>query len=327
MEIPYKKIVLFFLILIAILFLMNLWMDKEIYPHWPLQYEEAFSPKVNADVILMGASHTTHGVNPKYLEKGPLRVFNFAYNGASPAFNLKWYKKVFEPNYRKPRGVIYGVHWIMFDDRYLQRRFEQDSKYFPFELFLEEFQDLKSLGTLVLNRFAFIRERKQILPRIFRKKREREVYPVSQYYHGYIPFEARRDLDKRDAVNPHVDPKQVKAFEELLDEFKREEIPVIFVMIPDYIPGRDSATIQKSMELIRKIAEDRKIPLLDYENDRVTEINYNRNYYVDWAHLNGKGSEAFSKLLRDDFEAKGLFDLFSKAHPPAYRSSVETVLK
>ena len=29
-----------------------------------------------------------------------------------------------------------------------------------------------------------------------------------------------------------------------------------------------------------------------------------RDYYVDWAHLNGKGSEAFSKMLRDDFEAK-----------------------
>jgi hypothetical protein len=311
MKKPYRRIVLFFLILVAILFLMDLWMDKEIYPHWPLQYEEAFYPKVNADVILMGASHTTHGVNPKFLEKDGLKVFNFAYNGASPVFSLKWYRKVFEPNYRRPTCVIYGVHWIMFDDQYLKRQLEQDSKYFPFRFFLSEFRDVKTLKTLILNRFAFIRERKQILPRIFRKKRDREVYPVSRYYHGYIPFETKRDLDEKEKVNPKINPEQLKAFEELLDEFQRENIRVIFVMIPDYIPGRDSSTIQTSINLIRKMAEERKIPLLDYENDRVSEINYNRDYYVDWAHLNGKGSDAFSKLLRRDFEAEGLFKLCS----------------
>ena len=311
MKKPHSKVILFLLILFALLFLMNIWMDKEIYPHWPLQYEEAFHPQVNADVILMGASHTTHGINPKYLERDHLKVFNFAYNGASPLFNLRWYREVFEPNYRKPRCVIYGVHWIMFDDQYLKREFEQDSKYFPFRLFLTEFRDLKTLKILLLNRFAFIRERRQILPRLFKRKREREVYPLSRYYHGYIPFEARRDLDQKDRVDPRICPEQVKAFEALLDEFQRSKIRVIFVMVPDYIPARDSSTIQASVELIRAIAGARRIPLLDYENERVTEINYNRDYYVDWAHLNGKGSEAFSRLLADDFQRQGLFRLIS----------------
>ena len=306
-----SKVILFLLILFTVLFLMNLWMDKEIYPHWPLQYEEAFHPQVNADVILMGASHATHGINPKYLERDHLKVFNFAYNGASPLFNLRWYRKVFEPNYRKPKCVIYGVHWVMFDDQYLKREFEQDSKYFPFRLFLTEFRDLKTLKILLLNRFAFIRERRQILPRLFKRKREREVYPLSRYYHGYIPFEARRDLDQKDKVDPRICPEQVKAFEALLDEFQRSKIRVIFVMVPDYIPARDSRTIQASVELIRAIAGARRIPLLDYENERVTEINYNRDYYVDWAHLNGKGSEAFSRLLADDFQRQGLFRLIS----------------
>jgi len=308
MKKPYRKIVSFSLILIAILFLMDRWMDKEIYPQWPLQYEEAFSPKVNADVILMGASQTAHGIDPRCLEKDNLKAFNFGYNGAGPVFNLKWYKKVFEPNYRKPACVVYGVHWIMFDDRYLRRQLEQDSKYFPLRFFLSEFRDVKTLKALILNRFAFIRERRQILPRIFKKKREREVFPVSRYYHGYIPFEARRDLDEKERVNPRVDPGELKAFEDLLDEFQRQRIGVIFVMIPDYIPGRDSDTIQTSINLIGKIAAERRIPLLDYENNRVTGINYNKDYYGDWTHLNEKGSEVFSKMLRDDFEAEGLFE-------------------
>ncbi len=282
---------------------MNLWMDKETYPHFPLQYDEAFHPKVKADVIIMGASHATHGVHPGYLEIDHLKVFNFAFNGASPLFNLNWFQKVFKPNNPRPSCVIYGVHWVMFDGQFLQRKFEQDSKYFPFRFFLTELKDVKGLGTLLLNRVAFIRERRQILPRLFKKKRENEVYPVSRYYQGYIPFETRRDLEKKDLANPRIDPDQLKAFEALLSEFKRDGIRVIFVEIPDYIPGRDSSTMEKNMDLIQKIARERNIPFLNYETERVTEINYNPDYYVDWAHLNGKGSEAFSKLLRSDFES------------------------
>jgi hypothetical protein len=312
MKVPYRKLFLFLVILIAILSLMNLWMDKEIYPHFPLQYDEAFHPRVKADVIIMGSSHATHGVHPGYLEMDHLKVFNFAFNGASPLFNLNWYQKVFRPNYPKPSCVIYGVHWVMFDGQFLQRKFEQDSKYFPFRFFLKECQDLRGFSTLLLNRFAFIRERRQILPRIFKRKREREVYPLSRYYHGYIPFETRRDLDKKDLANPRIESDQLKAFEELLNEFEQDRIKVIFVEIPDYIPGRDSSTLEKNMELIQKIAKGRNIPFLNYETERVTEINYNPNFYVDWAHLNGKGSEAFSKMLRSDFDGRKLTSCFTK---------------
>jgi len=313
MKVPYKKIFLFIFILIAILFLMNLWMDKEIYPHFSLQYEEVFHPKVKADVIIMGASHATHGVHPRALETDGIRVFNFAFNGAGPVFNLNWYKKVFQPNYPKPSCIIYGVHWVMFDGQFLRRRLEQDSKYFPSKFFFEGFRDLKTLGALLLNRFAFIRERRQIVPRLIRKKRDREVYPVSRYYQGYIPFEARRDLDKKDLANPKIDADQLHAFEELLDLFERDGVKVIFVGIPDYIPGRDSSTLEKNMRLITEIAAKRGIPFLNYETEKITEINYTRDYYVDWAHLNGKGSEAFSRMLRNDFEAKGLLKSCAKA--------------
>ena len=301
-KVPFRKILLFFLILFVVLFLMNLWMDREMNPHYPLQYEEAFYPKVKAEVIIMGASHATHGIHPKYIETDHLKVFNFAFNGASPVFNLNWYRKVFQPNYPKPSCVIYGVHWIMFDGQILKRRLEQDSQYFPFQFFLNEFRDLKSLKTLLLNRMALIRERKQIMSRLFKRKRHKELYAVSRYYHGYIPFEAERDLNKKDIISPAVDPNQLNAFEELLNEFESKKIKVIFVQVPGYIPGRDSSTLTRNMELIQKIAAERNIPFFNYETERVTEINYNREYYADWAHLNGKGSEAFSTLLKKDLE-------------------------
>ena len=300
MKIHLKKKVFFLSILIVILVLMNLWLDRELNPHYPLQYSEVFHPKVNANMIILGASHATHGINPRYFETDHLKVFNFSLNGAGPSFNLKWYKKIFQPNYPKPLYVIYGVHWGMFDEHLLKRTIEQDSKYFPKQLLFHEFSDFKAVRTLVMNRFAFIRERKQLTDRLF--GRHREVFLLSRYYHGFIPYERKGGLEKKKDIKPQNSEAQIRAFEELLDEFEKDKIGVIFVQIPGYLPSRHDANILESMQLLNKIAEERKIPFLDYDTKRITNINTNPGMFSDWIHLNEQGSDAFSKLLNSDLE-------------------------
>src|SRR4030042_1056875 len=104
MKKPLKKMAVFLLLLFLILILMDYWMDYEPNPHYPLHYEEIFHRKVNADLVILGASQATHGINPKYLETEHLKVFNFALNGAPPSFYLKWYN-IFRHHYRKPSYV------------------------------------------------------------------------------------------------------------------------------------------------------------------------------------------------------------------------------
>jgi hypothetical protein len=301
-----RKMLLFLSILIVILVAMNLWMDRESNPHYPLQYGEAFYPIVNADVIVLGASPATHGINPKYLEEDHLKVYNFSLNGAGPSFYLKWYQKIFQPHYRKPFYVIYGVQWTMFDERWLQRKIEQDSKYFPLHfllrgfLDLKGFQDLKMFKTLLLNRFALIRERKGLADRLFHKTPE--VYVLSRYYNGFIPYERKGRLDKKKDVKPKDSRDQIRAFEALLDGFKKDKIEVIFVQVPGYLPARNPSNIEESMQLLNKIAEERKIPFLDYDTKKITNINTDPSMFSDWIHLNEKGSDAFSKLLKTDLE-------------------------
>lgn len=290
---------LFVAILLLILILMDRWMDRELYPHYPLQYEEVFSPRVNADVIILGASHATHGINPRHLESENLKVFNFALNGAGPVFYWNWYQNIFSYYYRKPWCILYAVHWIMFDDHLLWRRLEVDSKYFPTRFLLKALWNHDTWKPLLLTRFAFIRERKQLAGRLFGKK-YRPVYPLSQYYRGFIPFETSRNLDKRDVVNLQNKSTEIEAFEKLLDEFQKDGIKVVFVQVPGYLPGRDLANISEVMRLLHQIAEKRHIPFLDYETERISEINTDRTLFSDVAHLNGKGSEAFSKLLAKD---------------------------
>ncbi len=300
MKIRLKKKALFLSILVVILVLVNFWLDHESNPHYSLHYREVFDPKVNADMIILGASHSAHGINPRYLEADQIKVYNFSMDGAGPSFNLKWYKKIFQTHYPKPLCVIYGVHWGMFDEKLLRRRFDHDSKYFPRELLFEEFGYLEAFKTLIMNRFAFIRERKQLPARIFGK--HREVYLLSKYYHGFIPYERRGRVEKKRDIKPKNSEAEIRAFEELLNEFEKNRIKVILVEVPGYLPSRNPSNIEETMQLLDKIAEERKIPFLDYESKTITSINTDPSMFSDWVHLNEKGSDAFSKLLRSDLD-------------------------
>jgi hypothetical protein len=305
MRIHWIKKICFLSVLVGILILMNLWMDRGGNRQSRLQYDEAFHPKVNADMIIIGASHAAHGINPKYFERDGLKVFNFGQDGAGPYFFLKWYRKILKRYYKKPTLVLFGVHWVMFENHILQRQFEQDSNYFPRYFLFEELHDFKEMKTLILNQFAFIRERKKLpykLLRIFEKGRERGPYILPEYYHGFVPYERKGNLDRQKGSKPKNDKVQINAFKELLDDFEKNHIQVILVHIPGYLPARNLNNIQESIDLIHQIAEERKIPFLDYETKRITDLNTNPSLFSDWVHLNGKGSEAFSKLLKSDLE-------------------------
>jgi hypothetical protein len=294
------KKVFFFSTLFVVLVFMNFWMDRDLYPHYPLQYGEVFDPKVNANVIVMGASHTAHGINPKYLEDGHFKIYNFSMDGAGPSFNLRWYKRIFQPHYPKPFCIIYGVHWAMFDERVANRKIEQDSQYFPYHFILSEFRRLRALKTAILNRFAFIRERKRLTKRLFGKTRQ--LFILSRYYNGFIPYESETRLATNQDVTPKNFEAEIKAFEELLDEFEKSKIEVIFVQAPGYLPARSASNIEESMAIINRIAEKRKILFLDYDTKRITNFNTDPSMFSDWIHLNEKGSATFSKLLKSDLE-------------------------
>jgi hypothetical protein len=228
-------------------------------------------------------------------------------DAAGPSFNLKWYKKIFQPHYPKPFCVIYGVHWGMFDENLAHRRFEQDSKYFPGGFLFREFlgvkglDDLERVKTLFLNRFGIFRERKKLANRLLR--RETDPYVLSGFYNGFIPYEREGGLDKKRDIAPKNGEARVNAFEELLDEFEKNKIEVIFVEVPGYLPARTPSNIEEGNRLVNKIAEQRKILFLDYDTKKITNINTDPSMFSDWLHLNGKGSDAFSKLLKSDLES------------------------
>lgn len=288
----------------VILFLINLWLGQEFNPHYPLQYDEAFHPQVKANVVIMGASHSAHGIHPKYLETDQIKVYNFSMDGAPPSFNLDWYRKIFKPHYPKPICVIYGVHWVMFDNRILQRRIEQDSHYFPRAFLYKEllaFNDSDNFEvqkTLLLNQIPLLRGRKRLAEWILRGRGDHLV--LSAYYNGFIPYERRGRVDKNRNISPDNSKTEIQAFETLLDKFEKDEIKVVFVQVPGYLPARKNSKVEKAMEIIRETAKKRDVLFLDYDHGSVTSISTDPSMFSDWVHLNEKGSDAFSERLQND---------------------------
>jgi hypothetical protein len=109
-------------------------------------------------------------------------------------------------------------------------------------------RETRALKTLIFNRFSLIRERKRLPILLFKKSGGQDIYPIKKFYQGFVPYESRGNLRKTKEVKVNYSGEQFEAFEEILDQFKRDRINVIFVQVPEYISGRHSADYWKNME-------------------------------------------------------------------------------
>lgn len=331
--------------------------DYEIIDHYDGQFQEIFEKRVNADYIFLGTSHITHGVTPEEFEKSGKKFFNFALNGSNPSYYVWWYNSVFKPSrYVKPKAIIFGVDWFMFDTDWLWRRPEFDYKYLresrdppnygedensgyntsetasDVYKFRGKWYNIDDAATYVMNRFPIFSSRSRFIEFIFPEKKQTEeteeesfipekkekkvkapsLTPegnrLDLFYKGYIPWEANFTGHNAGNAGTSYKPEEKKSFISLLDQFEEDGIPVVFVMAPEYLPGRNAPQFERMLEIISEIATERNIPFLNYNTDLVSEINYDYTCYSDWGHLNDKGAHLFSQNLYGDLNDILKFD-------------------
>ena len=289
--------------------------DYEILDHYDGQFQEIYEKRVNADYILIGTSHFTHGATPEELEKSGKKFFNFALNGSNPSYYVWWYNDVFKPSdYPKPEAIIFGVDWFMFDTDWLWRKPDFDYRYLrpaddsktQANKYEGKWYDLEALFEYASNSFPLFSSRSRVIDLILPeniKKPPREYFitpdgfVLSSFYKGYVPWQADFDGGFAGRVRTHYKEKEKEAFISLLDEFRDEGIPVVLVMAPEYLPGRDAPQFEEMTEIIAGIAQSYGIPFLNYNTGFASEINEDYTCYSDWGHLNDKGAHLFSQKL------------------------------
>jgi hypothetical protein len=293
--------------------------DYEILDHYDGQFQEIYEKRVMADYIMLGTSHFTHGVTPEELEKSGKKFFNFALNGSNPSYYVWWYNDVFKPNkYPKPEAVIFGVDWFMFDTDWLWRKPDFDYRYLretpddsetPANKYEGKWYDLDALFEYATNRFPLFSSRSRAIDLLLPEKLEKapkdyyitpDGFVLSSFYKGYVPWQADFHGGPGGNVRTNFKEKEKESLISLLDEFRDEGIPVIFVMAPEYLQGRKASRFDEMTEIIASIAEAYNIPFLNYNTELASEINEDHNYYSDWGHLNDAGAHLFSQKLYAD---------------------------
>lgn len=311
-----------------------------ITSHYDGQFLEIFEKHVNAEYILLGTSHITHGVTPEVLEQSGRRFFNFALNGATPSYYIWWYNDVFKPSrYITPRAIIFGVNWFMFDSGWLWRRPSHDFQYLranrdppgyePSDYdapvvamrYTGAWYDIDELVTFISNRFPVFSSRDRFIDLILpqeteeaeiiefegipvRQERERVVthegFVLSSFYKGFVPWHAEFHGHYAGTARTNFHQAEYDAFRTLLQQFADDGIPVVFVMTPEFLPGRTAPQFDEMTEIINRIAREKNIPFLNYNTTLVSEINSDYTLYSDWGHLNYTGARIFSQILHDD---------------------------
>ncbi len=129
---------------------------------------------------------------------------------------------------------------------------------------------------------------------------------VSAYCRGHVPID-KKGYTGTPVSRSYIDfAHQWTAFRELLDIFTQNGIRVIFVEVPEYIPGRyiggdkNSTVMQDNNARIRAIADEYGIPFFNYNEELASDINQNYTYFYDWGHMNVSGSLAYSPILARD---------------------------
>lgn len=285
--------------------------------HYIGQFNEIYSQNIKADVFILGTSHANRAVNPYWLEQeSGLKFFNFAMDGACPSYYLDWWRQIFLPSgYPLPKLVIFSVDWFMFDSNWLWRRIEQDYKYIqhdridqnkeiesPPEL---DLTDIDAVMTKIFNRIPVIYARDRIFemfadpqPLVAGTDLKIEDCP---YYNGQIAIEGQYD-GERVVANCTVFDSEIEDFKMLLSLFRDTGIPVLFLMVPEYLAGRRARLYEEQVDLLNRIAAEYKLDFINYNEEYLTDFSLSHEYYYDWGHMNRTASTQYSKLLRKDLQ-------------------------
>lgn len=288
---------LFLALVVSVFLALNARMAAQITELDELIFAEMLSPKIRANTIILGSSHSACGINPRYLEDEQHSVYNFSFHGADPIYYERWYP-YFERDYVQPRIILFQADWFVTRETpYLFRHLDQDSDLLPASDFrkLVLSTPLKGQRELWLNRFVLFQNRQKI-ERLFVPARGSHCVPLDQAYHGFCP--AVCPTTPPGKIVAESVPERRAALVRLTREWLERGITVIWVQTPEFLSAR--AIDPEYQEEIAALARELGVPLLNYNTDRSSEFNSEPTNFCDWAHLNPKGADLFSQSLAED---------------------------
>lgn len=248
----------------------------------------------NADIYIMGSSRAVRGF--QFSEINGLKAFNYGRAGSNPKYHYQLYVDFIKPNWKKkPKYIIYEIDWFSFDERSLKNNIEIDFSYMPNHIFINYLiKNPNEIDKSIVNRFYTFKANQKDFSHL------KYLFSTNNKYSS--------DSNKKQTDNivnaklgdsGLIDDVQLYYLLKLISAIKQDGIKLIFVQIPEFRPLKNSAQINHNNSFITYIANLYNVDFINY-NKSLNYINYNKDYYVDFTHLNNNGLKEFSKYLVND---------------------------
>lgn len=271
------------------------------------EWNDIFNSKINADLIIMGASRAWVHISPMALDTTlKINSYNIGIDGYPFEMQYARFKTYLQHN-KKPKYIVHSIEMTTFTHR---------SDLYQYEQFIPYFSDTiirnitRSIGDMNIayyyfplfkynNQFALAKEGLRNYFKPDNTPREK--------YKGYCgfdkPWDGAFDAFKKDNPNGTpmaIEPKVKAQFEEYLEYCKNNGIQMIFVFTPQYIEVMPYITNAKEiLALYDMYAAKYNIPYLNYIED---SISYNKANFYNSMHMNRTAADAFSKKLAADLQ-------------------------
>ncbi len=257
------------------------------------RYEELFNPSVNAPILILGSSNSGHGIVPSSLKLGK-PVFNFSFNGATPAFNLAFYRDYLKKHYSKPTYIIYALSPNSFT--HFWRKIEDDLKYIPAGhrgLLVDALRNPTYLKTYTSSGIT------QDIAKVFARnfgQGPRLGMDMRKYDNGFLPYSEGKDLIVVENQSLIPEQSEIEALKTLLTEIKRDGTKIIIVTLPtphNQFRSEDMASFERTVD---KLAELVVAPVI--KADTVAPgFNTQNRYFNDAVHLTEVGARTYTDAL------------------------------
>lgn len=266
-------------------------------------WNDIFDREINSDYIIMGSSRAYAQFNPAILDSMlNINSYNLGFNGRQVRSQLLKYKIYRTEQSHKPKVIIYELSPTSFNT-YKHYESFQFVPYLHKKSVWNAFHELE--GFTWADRYVPYWRYRNYKEDIRRIRTGSSPYCKDKYkmYKGFCGFNKHwnNKFDSTETLYYFNNSETIKAFNQFLDECKKDDIQVIFVLSPYYIKATENIKNKAQMhQQIESIAMKHHIPILDYTQH---PISYDTANFYNYSHLNKKGANLFTTALAHDLDS------------------------
>lgn len=304
----FKKVFVLCLLLVLSLYALSYMVDaglRKSRNDYFASWNDLYSSKMNADLLMMGSSRAAFHISPKIIDS-TLSLNSYNLGLSAWHFDMQYARfKMYLQHNRKPKYIIQNVDVYGFSKRADVADYQQFLPYIQDTILQETIRGHKGEFDVYQRNIPLLKYRNLqnlAFEGFFTFLNYPDLYDSTANYKGYRgnDYAWNQDFERFKKRFPkgakYTFNKEVKRqFKEFLALCQRENIKVFLVYAPEYFEVQPY--YKNKAELINLCTESAKkyhCHFLDYSKD---SLCYNRQYFYNSQHLNKRGAELYSKDL------------------------------